>query len=1410
MSFKTVHQPSLTVSNAALANFAAPTIDLVTIYGGLNYLALFDPNAFIIVQCGPVGLAQPGDKIDLYWSDNAGDPQLVGTQPIGDGNITVSIQVPVKEILRFGTDIHSVYYNVVDSLGNEDPSLTLPVTIKLTVPGAPYDSGENDSGTPYINEALLAPTVAPNPIYEADLPAGATVTIAPWENMFEGDVLTLNWGGLSLKQAPLLAADLGKSVVIKVDRATLENGGSSASLPVRYEIRDIVNNWSLQSLPDFVNVNTDINLLDAPDVVDEAGGELDYDSLAGAVAIVTVDTTQAGISQGDDVTLYWDGTNAQGAPIIKKYTLSVSTTKLRFQVPNADVALFIGGNLSVSYTVFPRSGGTPLPSSNVSFTVLGEQKDLPAPKLLDGLTGMVFEPATLPATGARVSLQAYPGMDGGDRIILSWQGKTSEGTDLHGSEDQTLEASDVGLPFVFTLEKDEFLPLGDATKLTFSYTVIFAGSGGTRNSEKVTYDVKQAASGQLKRPEVKEATSDDMLDPADPLFTKANVQIPDDVLLLAGDRIDMLWDSPLDPGDTDDYMNIKTNGKGVTFQVSKARVEISLRNEVFVSYTLTRGGSKLYESKVLTLFIGNARDRLLPAPSITEVVDGSDVLDPADVNGYAHVVIKATDINVAVGDEVLLNWAGSKPGGSYEYSEDISGSEAGKDVTFDVPRQYVDANLDGTLTVDYTVIRGTDGSHQGSHPLVLSVGNVKLEQPSVKEADGNSLDPIKAKDTLTIVVPGTLEPENLLSVTWQAAGGAPAGASYTSPTKKVSEVGQSVEIPVSVVAFSLGKAVNVSYSVTRGTAAPLPSPVQPITIKALPVTALTQPRIVQAQNEGEGPGLELSNLEGSGAEVRIDTWPHIAVGQRVWLRLSGKEEGGAPIIITPWNGSGVSQGDINQGYLTKTVSYDELKVLGDSTDLTVSFSVTFDASSDEATAVVFPARTYTVSVLPSGTLVFSNPPYVIAPGGRKNIALELSKDDAPIPGAGVTLKLPAGFSHPEGGLEKTLLTDATGKATFSQLRGGLVPGGHTLTAASGSKTAISTVTVSLLAPAAFIPDVIAYQMRLSPDGTRLAYLHYYIDGVQRLSILNTLTGAIIGTITTAFDYNSQSLWFNHDSTLLYIKDAPAKCLKAYDTNSLVEVARLTDVTFKGLAVSPDGSLVYVARNDLNALQVLDARNLREVTQVPGLLGIGGVSVSDDGAHAYVTAGNRLFHIDTATSRVIKTIEVGKDVSNAEGPTFSPDGNLAYIVAPGTLIKVDTSRDEVVSTLRIEYQDYPGQYFMQRYSFSPDRNRGYVWVSGGIVAVDTQLMSIVATVPFRMDSYNSIAAGPDGKWFFATWREHETSKVNFSIIDTATFGVRTIPMGSALSKSLVISLAGTRAYIGLEDLPGVTGIKVLDL
>ena len=223
----------------------------------------------------------------------------------------------------------------------------------------------------------------------------------------------------------------------------------------------------------------------------------------------------------------------------------------------------------------------------------------------------------------------------------------------------------------------------------------------------------------------------------------------------------MLWDSPLNEGDFPDFMNIRTDGIGIVFEVPKARVEKSLGRDIVVSYTLTRSGAKLYDSDVLTLFIGSASDRLLPRPFVVEADNDAGTLDPDAVTGtYAHVLIKAADINVEVNDEVLLSWAGSEAGGSFDDSNPISGSEAGKDVTFDVPKEFVDANLNGTLTIEYTVIRALDGLHQGSKPRELTVGRVSTVAPDITlvqdSADISIPDGGETSDT-AVTITGTAQ-----------------------------------------------------------------------------------------------------------------------------------------------------------------------------------------------------------------------------------------------------------------------------------------------------------------------------------------------------------------------------------------------------------------------------------------------------------------------------------------------------------------------------------------------------------------------------------------------------------------------------------------------------------------------------
>ncbi|MBV6752186.1 hypothetical protein KV580_17855 [Pseudomonas chlororaphis] len=122
------------------------------------------------------------------------------------------------------------------------------------------------------------------------------------------------------------------------------------------------------------------------------------------------------------------------------------------------------------------------------------------------------------------------------------------------------------------------------------------------------------------------------------------------------------------------------------------------------------------------------------------------------------------------------------------------------------------------------------------------------------------------------------------------------------------------------------------------------------------------PRILQATEDGNGAELDLAQVTG-GATVRIESWPLIQVNQYVWLRLKGYKADGSEHDLTLWQapGSRVSQGWVTQGYADNTARYDYLKELGKGTQLTVEFKASQTSSSDdEAEAVTFPLRIYTV------------------------------------------------------------------------------------------------------------------------------------------------------------------------------------------------------------------------------------------------------------------------------------------------------------------------------------------------------------------------------------------------------------------------------------------------------------------
>lgn len=452
---------------------AAPLVDgAIDGVVDLTALAGRDVNVQILALSSPFA---KGDVIELLWAGRGADG--------GEVNYSASLLlqnvpqvphflIPYAKVAAIAQGVAIVSYVLRKPDGTELPSLRTQVSIKgqaLSL-AAPVVIQENSGRLAY------------------DL-SSATVRIAPYASMAQGNEVTLIWAGQRSDGQPtyysssviLTQNAVGRDVLFEVpgmEIAALTGG----AVDVYYQVKAtlVTEVPAQQSAHLKLQVTGNVVLLPTPTVPSAEG-----DRLAPALSYADVLVpAYPGINIGDDVQLLWIGdltglyTDRQ---TVETRTQEIFGVSLRVYGEN------IIGNLdhyiTVSYTVM-RNGSQFGRSASLRLRVGAAQVMLPAPRV-DEAQGNILITADVPTSGASVRISAAARLIAGDSGTLHWRGQTAAGlTDIPFTVSQTDQDVVVKVP-------QAVVAANNGTTITVDYTINRAG--GPLTSQSASYEVRASS-----------------------------------------------------------------------------------------------------------------------------------------------------------------------------------------------------------------------------------------------------------------------------------------------------------------------------------------------------------------------------------------------------------------------------------------------------------------------------------------------------------------------------------------------------------------------------------------------------------------------------------------------------------------------------------------------------------------------------------------------------------------------------------------------------------------------------------------------------------------------------------------------------------------------------------------------------
>lgn len=530
----------------------------------------------------------------------------------------------------------------------------------------------------------------------------------------------------------------------------------------------------------------------------------------------------------------------------------------------------------------------------------------------------------------------------GNWVELFWNGFTVEGERVQHRQQRQVER--VPGAVTFMVPNGQAQVLGGGGRVVLYYQV---KAGETtpplHSSQRTTRRIEGEGAGVgLRAPTVLEAQGGHL----DPTLAEATIRVAAYPGINIGDVLTVVFSGTRADGGEVYFDNTRNVTSG---QIERGEILRGLPGEYIAAldgrraevYYLVNGR----RSETLGLVIGELQ-ATLQAPTVQEVAEG--VLDPAAVGPQGASLEIPLYEGIALGDRVTYLWRGSEADGSTSDQSEIT--SLSEPLVFDVPKVFVEANLNGSVEVSYSVER--DG-HPGLVSRVFSfrvgVLALELDAPTVVQAPGGILDPLDALTGATVEVSyAGMSVSDQITLHWR--GTAIAGSAELGPFAGDASGTLLIDIAAALVGANIGpgdSVVQISYSVKNdGAVEPVESPVLLLIVDNL--EDLPAPVLPQAPTGI----LDLQVVSGH-PTVTVAYWPFINEGQHVWLRVWGGLADGSSYPINVATGSLVTEADVNRG-LVKAIDRSELLKLKNDSGLTIELKIGFDRTADESKAVECP------------------------------------------------------------------------------------------------------------------------------------------------------------------------------------------------------------------------------------------------------------------------------------------------------------------------------------------------------------------------------------------------------------------------------------------------------------------------